>query len=84
MILRSMSMVISKLYHLRHMYLLSVRLGFVKPFQLRLGNLKSSETLVNFDTIYCKLDDLSQFTKLTKLKIRTQKGLGEIKPARNL
>ncbi|KAL5566458.1 hypothetical protein UlMin_029622 [Ulmus minor] len=97
MVLRSMNTVISKLDHLRHLYLpklwegicldkLGIQLGcIVKQFQLRLANLKSLETLVNFDTSYCILDDLSQLTKLTKLGIITQNGgLGEIKPASNL
>ncbi|KAL5566475.1 hypothetical protein UlMin_029639 [Ulmus minor] len=94
MLLRSMNIVISKLDHLRHLYL-PVRkrkarslqqlcVQSVKSFQLRLGNLKSLETLVNFDTRYCKLDDLSQLTKLTKLRIITQKGSREIKPTSNL
>ncbi|KAL5539796.1 hypothetical protein UlMin_044290 [Ulmus minor] len=91
MLLRSMNNVISKLDHLRHLYLptigelqkLCVQYS-VRSFQLRLGNLKSLETLVNFDTRYCKLDDLSQLTKLTKLSIITQKGSREIKPTSNL
>ncbi|KAL5539802.1 hypothetical protein UlMin_044296 [Ulmus minor] len=94
MLLRSMNIVISKLDHLRHLYLPIIREGTalhqrcvqysVKSFQLRLGNLKSLETLVNFDTRYCKLDDLSQLTKLTKLKVMTPKGSREIIPASNL
>ncbi|KAL5567289.1 hypothetical protein UlMin_030453 [Ulmus minor] len=95
MVLCSMKNVIPKLDHLRHLYLpilwdetfldrSSVQLLLVEQFPLRLGNLKSLETLVNFDTRYCKLDDLSHLTKLIKLKIISQKGLGEIKSASNL
>ncbi|KAL5567302.1 hypothetical protein UlMin_030466 [Ulmus minor] len=88
-----MNIVISKLDHLRHLYLPSIGPGTslhqrcvqsVKPFELRLGNLKSLETLVNFDTEYCNLDDLSQLNKLTKLGIIARKGLGEIEDASNL
>ncbi|KAL5567337.1 hypothetical protein UlMin_030501 [Ulmus minor] len=95
MVLYSINIVISKLDRLRHLYLpllwvdtllgqLSVQLGYVKQFQLRLGSLKSLETLVNFNTSYCKFDELSQLTKLTKLSIIIEEGLGEIKPASNL
>ncbi|KAL5566449.1 hypothetical protein UlMin_029613 [Ulmus minor] len=95
MVLYSINIVISKLDRLRHLYLppllvdtllsqLSVQLGYVKQFQLRLGSLKSLETLVNFHTRYCKFDELSQLTKLTKLSITIEEDLGEIKPASNL
>ncbi|KAL5538122.1 hypothetical protein UlMin_046156 [Ulmus minor] len=90
MLLRSMNIVISKLDHLRHLYLPEIGQGtslhqcWVKSFPIQLGNLKSLETVVNFDTEYCKLDDLSQLTKLTKLGIISEKGLGKIKHASNL
>ncbi|KAL5567381.1 hypothetical protein UlMin_030545 [Ulmus minor] len=89
--LRSMR-VVSKLYALKHLYLpfflLRTRLDEDGPHQLRLGNLRSLETLVNFNVDYFVLDDLSQLTKLTKLKINltndTLQPLREINPASNL
>ncbi|KAL5567356.1 hypothetical protein UlMin_030520 [Ulmus minor] len=81
--LRSMN-VISKLDHLRHLYLPKFSHLEEDGFRLRLDNLKSLETLVNFNPGYCELDDLSQFTKLTKLSIRTCQALGEINPKSNL
>ncbi|KAL5566472.1 hypothetical protein UlMin_029636 [Ulmus minor] len=82
MVVDSMNIVFSKLDQLRHLYLPIFDVTFLD--QLRLDNLKILETLVNFDTSYCKLDDLSMLTKLTKLRILTKKGLGEFKPAFNL
>ncbi|KAL5566431.1 hypothetical protein UlMin_029595 [Ulmus minor] len=78
--------VLSKLNHLRHLYLPNFwYTGFNNyGLRLRLGNLRSLETLVNFDTRYCEVDDLSQLTKLTKLSINTFQALGEINPASNL
>ncbi|KAL5567361.1 hypothetical protein UlMin_030525 [Ulmus minor] len=81
--LRSMN-VISKLDHLRHLYLPQFSHLEEDGFRLRLDNLSSLETLVNFNPGYCELDDLSQFTKLTKLSIRTCQALGEINPKSNL
>ncbi|KAL5566424.1 hypothetical protein UlMin_029588 [Ulmus minor] len=83
---RSMN-VLSKLDHLRHLYLPDF-FGHTcldeDGLRLRLGNLRSLETLVNFDSRYCELDDLSQLTKLTKLSIKTFQALGEINPVSNL
>ncbi|KAL5566405.1 hypothetical protein UlMin_029569 [Ulmus minor] len=87
--LRSMS-VVSKLYHLKHLYLPHWLICVDKDVhhRLRLGNLRSLETLVNFDMNFCALDDLSQLTKLTKLMIKlsnnTLQPLREINPASNL
>ncbi|KAL5566429.1 hypothetical protein UlMin_029593 [Ulmus minor] len=78
--------VLSKLVHLKHLYLPNFSIGCLDedgPW-LRLGNLRSLETLVNFDMRYSELDDLLQLTKLTKLSIRTFQALKEINHASNL
>ncbi|KAL5566425.1 hypothetical protein UlMin_029589 [Ulmus minor] len=51
---------VSKLDHLRHLYLPELSYLRKDGVRFRLGNLTSLETLVNFDTGYCELDDWSQ------------------------
>ncbi|KAL5566401.1 hypothetical protein UlMin_029565 [Ulmus minor] len=83
--LQSMN-VLSEVRSLRHLYLPDFcgthRLE--DRHQLRLDKVRNLETLINFNTVYCKLYDLSKLTKLTKLSIRTIQALGAIKPASNL
>ncbi|KAL5567358.1 hypothetical protein UlMin_030522 [Ulmus minor] len=81
--LQSMN-VLSKFDHLRHLYLPKFFSLPENGLRLQLGNLRSLETLVNFDTGYCGLDDWSQLTKLTRLSITTRQDLEAINPASNL
>ncbi|XP_017235075.2 protein RECOGNITION OF PERONOSPORA PARASITICA 7 [Daucus carota subsp. sativus] len=62
--------ILSKLSHLRHVYLPDSFYNFEKNAKLRLNGLSKLETLENFNTEWCEVKDLPELTSLQRLRVR--------------